>query len=641
MKPIIHVEESLVVETDQDGGIGSCIGTGTLALRNPAENTTLWTIQFNKHGGDSVSDLNLGELSALQGGSGETRAYMHSERPLLRIKEEIDTLPDKDDPRACNAGHASVAFRRTQKVLIRITLENKYSFPLKNLRVTKVLPRYAAEPDAVPGTHTRFDTSATDATWTLDSMEPGRVVTLDLKISMTPMGQERFTTGEIIVEAEADDSFTGINPGMRSESDDIDLPVVARETDVPGEWDIDAKFVNNSEFDVRLESVKVQMGDNVIVDQTGIELSVEPGLTDALWRQQTRIDSLDYPRTEKEYVYTIVHDVTRHSALKITQAPQSLTVIVVDSVRTFEPAEVPTYTRSALKSVTAIENIGSAEIRRLRVVEILPPYFDVQDIHAVTDKGQNATIEYEIVHKEAITSVELIKKKAEETKPKAAATPLSVVAEVGDLGIGGEVSPSDEETVEESVDVALDTDLTDPTVKLAISEARQLVLKIFNFNLHAGETIRLTCAGYAQKPRPKMDYSGNGTVGAFTSPRVTPHVVSSKDANAAPPVLQVAYRKRSYACSTKYTSQEQGKWQVDLKLTNDGEVPLENIEVYQPLTGADYESHEPATVDATSTGDGIRFVIKSLNPGREMTLTVNVSTQGPLRRQEARIHVLD
>ena len=388
MKPIIHVEESLVAETDHDGAIGSCNGTGTFTLRNPAENTTLWTIQFSKTGGESISDLNLGELAALQGRADEVRSYRHAEQPMLKITEEIDTLPDKDNPEVCNSNHSSLAFRRSQKVLFRIKLENRYQFKLKNVKVKKVLPPFSTDADAVPGPYSQYDATSTDVTWTIEAMEPGDVISLDVFVLIEPTSRERFTTGQVIVTAESKEAFTGVTPAMRSESDDIDLPVVVGETDNPGEWDVDAKFLNNGEFDVSLEKVKVTLGGKDIIDEPEIDVDVEPGLADALWRQQTRIESADYPQVEKEYIYTVIHDVTRHSSIEITQAPRSLTVIQVEATRIFEPAEVPTYTRTALKSTTAVENIGSAEVRQLRLVEILPPYFEVTDIRAVTDKGQ-------------------------------------------------------------------------------------------------------------------------------------------------------------------------------------------------------------------------------------------------------------
>ena len=140
---------------------------------------------------------------------------------------------------------------------------------------------------------------------------------------------------------------------------------------------------------------------------------------------------------------------------------------------------------------------------------------------------------------------------------------------------------------------------------------------------------------------PNADYNAEEEIKGYTEPPSLPHVINATDPEGNPPKVIINYKRRSYKLSSVYKALDKGKWLIEITVLNNGEVPIENIIVSQPIKPAKYSSHEPAAITAESKGDIVEFKILRINIGQEVKINLYVETTGPLRQQSPSIKILD
>ena len=591
MKIEIALSEYLKSVFDAKCNLTSTSIKGKLEVINKSSSTNLWGIDLKSKFGEDVLEYQDLVIDNIKPQDRYTLNYSVETASKLLIKELIDTGYVEEE---FNPSHDSLVFETEQVVAFEITLENNYDFDLKEIILVKKLPKDSYDPEALHPHDGEIMTGDEEVTWKIDTLPAGSKAMMRFKVKMKPTSKDPYETGLITVKAKGNGIFSTLNPSVKAECDNVDLKIEAKESDVPGNWKVKTSFLNNSDFDVELKSVNVKANDNVIIDKSDINLVVEANLNEPLWSEEIVVTSPEYPKIQKDVDYMVLFEVTKYCELDLTKENDLLPVVKIESQRIFEPPSVNTYTRSPLKSITTVTNVGSATIGRIFIEEVLPPYIILENVEMSLG---GTTINFE---------------KIEEEK--------------GLQPIEGDVS------LEE---------VSAPEKEQSFKEARVVKFKTQEIEMKPEDVLTLILTCTAEKPRPNLDYTAKSVVKAWATSPTIPHVIESVGEEGGTPELIVEYKRRSWEDSHKYVAKEDNQWSILITIKNTGEVPLENIVVRQKIMNAKYVAHEPAHVTVEEKGDVLEMLIKKLDIGKSIDLDIVVKSEGPMRQFSPEIHILD
>ncbi|MFV2014829.1 MAG: hypothetical protein ACC656_05345, partial [Candidatus Heimdallarchaeota archaeon] len=135
-------------------------------------------------------------------------------------------------------------------------------------------------------------------------------------------------------------------------------------------------------------------------------------------------------------------------------------------------------------------------------------------------------------------------------------------------------------------------------------------------------------------------YQARSIVKAFAKNPTVAYEIQSKT-NEMTPELKVKFAKRSFKSLTNYKGISDNEYEITIQVTNNGEVPLENIYVNHKITGGEYKNHQPVTVTVKEAGGELEYFIKSIPVGSSIDLIAMVETKGPIRQTQPSIRIAD
>jgi hypothetical protein len=578
MKAIVSLSENISTTLDPKGQITDSSGSGKISVRNTSENTTLWAITLGGTHGPDVSDFKEQSIPHIQANKVFEDNYTITHESKLLLSERIDTHYTSQTGDDLDTKRNTLIKGQNQKLLYEIQLENRYSFPLQDIVVTKYFDDCVKDVDAIPPHPGSFERPAS-AVWKIEHLGAGDVATIYLVVELAPETSERVKTGNIEVTAMGPGLFSTLEPTIDSECDNVDLSVEVNETPTPGMWNITVAFTNASEFSTILENVRVNHEAETFLDST-IGETFKPNPDAAAWSKENTIHSADYPQIDKDFKYKVEHEVQSQMSLTVVKESDLLDVVEISSDKRFEPENVNTYTRTPMKFTVEVTNRGTADIGKLEFEETIPPFVLVKSISA--EGKENLPVTSSIDGQEGL----------DDTVPDNIGNPRTLRATV----------------------------------------------KTHDFTQNSVVTLSVECI--AEKPKPNLDYHSQSMVHAYAVIPTQPFSINSLMFEKVPE-LMVTYKKRSFKFSANYKAVSDSEYEITIPVTNNGEVPLENVYVTQSIAGGRYSSHTPLTIRAEETADKIEFHLKEIPVGETIPIVVVVETQGPLRQQQPSIRVAD
>ncbi len=579
MKANILLDESLKVKLDPKGKVIDTHGSGKLTISNPSENTTLWAINLISKHGPEVSNYEDKQIPHIQPGKPFEMSYNFSNQCNLILSERIDTYYENQDSDTLNVNHNTLIAKKTQRMLYEITLNNTYDFPLKNVVVTKQFDESVSEFELIPPFAGVIKENKPPLVWEIEKIEAKSSLTLLLVADITPKSSDRVKTGEITVTAEGAHTFTDLTPRIDAECDNVNLSVKVSETGEPTMWDVNVEFINESEFSTLLETVTVSVPEETFINET-INTMYNPSIEGVAWSKQASIKSMDYPQISKDFKYQVDFDVSAVNSILIEKETDYLNVVEISSIKTFEPEQVNTYTRTPVNFIVEVTNEGTAKINRLTFEEVIPPFILVKSVKM--DDNQN----------------------------------LDLKAHIDGL---------------EGLDVDLPENLQQP---------RKLLVDAKMNDFLPGSKAKLIVECIAEKPKPNLDYSAPSRVNAYATVEKNSFEIYSHLHNETPALI-VAYKTRSFKFDAKYQSISDNEYEIKINVINSGEVPLENVYVTQNIGTAKYINHIPVTVNATEKNNEVELFIKEIKIGETITIQLTVETNGPLRQMQPTVRIAD
>ncbi|MCE7735198.1 MAG: hypothetical protein GPJ54_09995 [Candidatus Heimdallarchaeota archaeon] len=583
MKAQILLDENITAHLDSKGLLREEKGQGKLYVKNPSGSTTLWSVKLEANHGSMVSDFQNEEIAHLQQGQEYAQTYEIALEPNLTLTERIDTHYQNQTSDEIDVNRNTLVKGKAQKTLFEFTLENKYDFPLTNITLTKEFDGSLVEltPE---GSHTgSVEPSESIFKWNLENMDAGAVAKLLIVAVIDPKSSEKIKTGQITVTAQGSGLLSDLAPTIDSECDNVDLSVDVNETESPGVWSISTEFINSSEFAVKLENVNVSTSDSKVVEDE-VNSIYQPNPDSPSWSKIQSLNSNDYPTITKNFKYQVDHEVKSSISLNIQKDTDLLDIVEILAQKKFEPSQVNTYTRTPVEYEIEISNVGTGNIGSLNLEEVIPPFM--------------------LVHGVKVTGVE----------------DPTVIAKFENQ------NALDEKTA-----------VKEPGI---LENKRKLFVNVSTSSFPPGSKAKVTFDCTAEKPRPNLDYQARSIVKAYaTSPTIAYEIQSMTAENV--PELKMNFAKRSFKSLTNYKGVSDNEYEITIQVTNNGEVPLENIFVNHKITGGEYKNHQPVTVTVQENSGELEYFIKSIPVGSSIDLISMVETKGPIRQTQPSIRIAD
>ncbi|MHA2252988.1 MAG: hypothetical protein ACXAD7_21675 [Candidatus Kariarchaeaceae archaeon] len=579
MKAIILLDEYSTTELDPKGQVAKSEGSGKILIKNPSDHTTLWAISLNGKHGPDISNFKNQSIPHIQAGKLFDDTYAIEHEAKLLLTERIDTYYTSQTGDELNTKRNTLVKGVQQKLLYEIQLENRYSFPMKNLIVTKQFDACIQDSDAIPPHPGSFEKTEDSAIWNIEHLGAGELATIYFVVELLPETSEKIKTGDITVTANGEGQFSSLEPSIDSECDNVDLSVNVNENPTPGMWTVTVAYTNSSEFATLLEDVQVtQEGEEFL--KSSVNVVYQPNPDGAAWTQEETINHPDYPQIDKNFKYQVDHEVQTVFAIRLHKETDLLDVVEISSEKKFEPEEVNTYTRTPLKYMVDVTNKGTAEIGTLIFEEVIPPFILVKSVAAMGNENLQLTASIE-----------------------------------GQEGL-------------------------DDSAPENLKDARKMTVEVQCVDYNPMANVVLTVDCIAEKPKPNLDYHALSVVKSLAKEPTMPFTINSQMFDKVPE-LMVAYKKRSFKFSANYKALSDSEYEITIPVTNNGEVPLENVYVTQSILGGKYNSHSPLTIQAEEKADKIEFYLKAIAVGETVSIIMVVETQGPLRQQQPSIKVAD
>ncbi|MCK4972376.1 MAG: hypothetical protein KAS52_03590, partial [Candidatus Heimdallarchaeota archaeon] len=327
------------------------------------------------------------------------------------------------------------------------------------------------------------------------------------------------------------------------------------------------------------------------------------------------IESSTFPEITKKFDYTTLFKITEHSTIAYEKEGDQIFVVKVGASKLFDPTEVTTYATSDMITIIDVTNTGSATIGKIEIEDSIPSYFEVETITAESSGRDIGIIFVEQPKEEPKSTIE----------DRETATFEEI--EKGDDYVEEEVEDEDVKNYLESISEG-------------IEKERVYHYIIENFRLDPGQTVKIKATGIADKPRIEGSHSAPATIKAYAVHPSKPFVTDARDDGKVPSIV-VQFKQRSYKVTSIFTKQADDSYNIEIPITNTGDVPLDNVTLIQPIFSAEFVSHTPPTVDVSFESSNVKCVINRINSGETIVINLSIKADGPLRQQQATIRIED
>ena len=374
---IIDITETEKIELDETSNLKDIQGKGVISIRNPTQKSRLWnlTCDLKEIINTTISsrELDVGILSSDQTYQTDYQ-IQNLKEPSLQIIEKFDT--DIENQNSLNN-----AFRYEMDNKCRLTLRiiNPLDQAITNIKLSRELPKYFEEIEIqnpqvgvagiVGGEQIRL------LNWDIVSLDANQEARLDVICTIHPEDSEMKALGTLDVSYLINNyKLTYLSPEIRGLTDSMS-GIEREESSEPGIWECNVEFINDSEFQIRLEDIKVThkitTGSETVVSQAPNRL-LNPGQE---WNHAFKVESKNVPELNSTIGFTPLFVVITRVKGEIHKVPTTYSVISATIEKKISPPEVDAYANTDLEIQNSIYNSGSSVIKVLEVSDELPTDF--------------------------------------------------------------------------------------------------------------------------------------------------------------------------------------------------------------------------------------------------------------------------
>ena len=198
---------------------------------------------------------------------------------------------------------------------------------------------------------------------------------LDLEPTINISSTQTIGSGEISATYRSPGLLSTLVPtSLRASTRHVSY-VTATEGERPGEWGCVCSFENASSFSLTMESASMEVvGEEPLLSISGMREVIKPM---AKWESQSvPYASNERPRFTQRIQSSVVPAIDIGSTGSVILRSKSLPIVDARVEKGYGRSRIRSYTEDAVQTKLKIENVGSATINLLRMVDDLPPIFE-------------------------------------------------------------------------------------------------------------------------------------------------------------------------------------------------------------------------------------------------------------------------
>ncbi|MFW9945749.1 MAG: hypothetical protein ACFFDX_02855 [Candidatus Odinarchaeota archaeon] len=374
---IIDITENEKLLLDGSLNLKEIKGNGNLSVKNPSNKSRLWNLICDlKEIVNTTIDsreLNVGILNPSQE---YTKDYeiQNLKQSSLIVNEEFDTQRD------INYKLNNVfLFKTDNKSSIKITLTNPFKIPISNIKLSREIPSFIQEIEikapnvGIAGVKEELGSRTLE--WVIVNLDGNQTAELTVFCNVNVKDKEKKALGTLNISYLINNyKLTLLNPEIRGLTDSMS-GIDRDEGAQPGSWDCEVEFINESEFQVKLEDVKVKhkiiTGMETVVSQTPNRL-LNP---EQSWTYNFQVDSKDVPELSSTIEFTPLFVVITRVFGEINKESTIYPVLTATIEKVINPPEVDAYANTDIQIENVIANNGSSTINSIRIIDNIPQDF--------------------------------------------------------------------------------------------------------------------------------------------------------------------------------------------------------------------------------------------------------------------------
>ena len=317
---------------------------GTLLIKNTSDKSRLWNITCDLKevvNTNLEKVLNVGSINPAQEFK-QDYEVQNLKEPVLKVLEVLDAERDI----SVTANNAFL-YENANKCNLKLSLTNILDIPFTEITVAKELPALFQDIEIKSPNIGNADQVEEDGkrilSWKIQGLGAKETATIEVYCTVIAKERQDQSLGGLKINYLVDNKIlTMINPEVRGETDSMS-GVTRDEGTNPGTWDCNVEFINDSEFKVRLEDVKVSHKittgtENVVSETANVELN-----PDSSWDRDFPIESANVPELESEIVFTPLFGVITRLVGEIIKEPTFYHVLSAEVHKAINPPEVAAY----------------------------------------------------------------------------------------------------------------------------------------------------------------------------------------------------------------------------------------------------------------------------------------------------------
>ena len=374
---IVDITEKENITIDGNLDVKEVSGNGKLVVKNPSNKSRLWnlTADLKEIVNTTIRsrEVSIGILNPAQKFEIDYEIQNLKEQSL-RIVEIFDTETSISD----KVNNVFV-FDSDNNCKLRLILNNPLDIPISNIKLTREIPSFFQNVEiknpnlGVAGL--KEESGIRKLNWDIVSLEGKQRAELEVMCIVNVKDRNVKSLGTLNITYIINNyKLTMINPEIRGLTDSMS-GIDRDEGSQPGIWDCSVEFINESEFQVRLEDIKVQQR-----IPTGIEMVVSQAPNRLLnpeqsWNFGFQVESKDVPELNSTIEFTPLFVVITRVNGEINKETTIYDVLSATIDKKINPSEVDAYANTDMRVINTIVNNGSSKIESLKLFDKIPSDF--------------------------------------------------------------------------------------------------------------------------------------------------------------------------------------------------------------------------------------------------------------------------
>jgi len=352
-------------------------GNGKISIKNPSQKSRLWNLgcDLKEIVNTTISSREL-DVGILNPNKEYTSEYevQNLKEPSLKVVDIFDTTTSISDK-----VNNTFLFETENKCKLKLVLTNPLDIPISNIKVKRVLPSFfqkieISNPNIgvagiIEESELRF------LSWDIVSLAGQQRAELELTCTVNLKDSDVKALGTLDVTYLINNyKLTMINPEVRGLTDSMS-GIDRDEGSQPGMWDCSVEFINESEFQVRIENVKVSQKittgiENVVSQAPNRLLNPEQS-----WDFDFQVESKDVPELSSSIEFTPLFVVLTRVVGEINKESSVYPVLRASINKSMNPPEVDAYANTDMVIENVIVNNGTSIIGAINIIDEIPQDF--------------------------------------------------------------------------------------------------------------------------------------------------------------------------------------------------------------------------------------------------------------------------